>query len=76
MIRSYRCLSLAAPLFVGSPALACDPVVPFMQVMVPALALTGSIFVLAGTVIAKRRAIFPKRSNLCRRSSFLGLPKK
>ena len=33
--------------------MACEPVVPFMQVMVPALALTGSILVLAAAVIVK-----------------------
>src|ERR1700721_3268010 len=33
--------------------IACEPVVPFMQVMVPALALTGSILVLAAAVIVK-----------------------
>jgi hypothetical protein len=33
--------------------MACEPVVPFMQVMVPALALTGSILVLATAVIVK-----------------------
>ena len=33
--------------------MACEPVVPFMQVMVPALALTGSILVLVAAVILK-----------------------
>jgi hypothetical protein len=33
--------------------MACEPVVPFMQVMVPALALSGSVLVLAGAVIVK-----------------------
>jgi hypothetical protein len=33
--------------------MASEPVVPFMQVMVPALALTGSILVLAAAVIVK-----------------------
>jgi len=50
MIRGHRFLLLAAPLLIASPALACEPVVPFMQVMVTALALTGSIFVLAAAV--------------------------
>jgi hypothetical protein len=48
---------------VASPALACEPVVPFMQVMVPALALTGSIFVLVAAVIVKSLlfAVFERR---------------
>ena len=33
MIRGDRFL-LLAPLFVASPALACEPVIPFIQVMV------------------------------------------
>ena len=63
MIRGYRFLLLAATLLVASPALACEPVVPFMQVMVPALALTGSIFVLAAAVIVKSVlfAVFERR---------------
>ena len=63
MIGGYRFLLLAAPLLVASPALACEPVVPFMQVMVPALALTGSIFVLAAAVIVKSVlfAVFERR---------------
>ncbi len=63
MIRGYRFLLLAATLFVASPALACEPVVPFMQVMVPSLALTGSIFVLAAAMIVKSVlfAVFERR---------------
>jgi len=53
MARGYRFLVLAVSLIVASPALACEPVVPFMQVMVPALALTGSILVLAVAVVVK-----------------------
>src|SRR5580700_412625 len=53
MARGYRLLVLSAPLIVASPALACEPVVPFMQVMAPALALTGSLLVLAVAVIVK-----------------------
>lgn len=49
-----RCLLvLAIPLIVASPALACEPVLPFMQVMVPALALSGSVLVLAAAVLVK-----------------------
>jgi len=33
--------------------MACEPVVPFMQVMVPALALSGSILVLTVAVVLK-----------------------
>ncbi len=63
MIGGYRFLLLAASLLVASPALACEPVVPFMQVMVPALALTGSIFVLVAAVIVKSVlfAVFERR---------------
>jgi hypothetical protein len=53
MARRYRFLVLAVPLMVAGPALACEPVVPFMQVMVPALALSGSILVLALAVVVK-----------------------
>lgn len=48
MYRGCRFLLLAIPLIVARPALACEPVVPFIQVMVPALALSGSVLVLAG----------------------------
>jgi len=46
-----------------SPGLACEPVVPFMQVMVPAIALSGSILVLAMAVIVKSAlfAFFERR---------------
>lgn len=51
---SHRFLLLGGiSLLIPSPALACEPVVPFMQVMVPALALSGSILVLAIAVIVK-----------------------
>ena len=38
---------------VAKPILACEPVVPFMQVMVPTLALSGSILVLVAAVVLK-----------------------
>jgi len=38
---------------VAKPTLACEPVVPFMQVMVPALALSGSLLVLLAAVVLK-----------------------
>jgi len=53
MDRGCRFLLLAIPLIVARPALACEPVVPFIQVMVPALALSGSVLVLAGAVAVK-----------------------
>ena len=37
----------------AKPTLACEPVVPFMQVMVPTLALSGSLLVLAAAVVLK-----------------------
>src|SRR5208282_4527438 len=63
MARGCRLFVLAVPLIVASPALACEPVVPFMQVMVPALALSGSILVLAVAVVAKSAlfAVFERR---------------
>jgi hypothetical protein len=47
-------LLVGVSVFVANPALACEPVVPFMQVMVPALALSGSILVLAMAVVLNR----------------------
>jgi len=35
MARGYRFLILAVPLIVPSPCWACEPVIPFMQVMEP-----------------------------------------
>jgi hypothetical protein len=63
MARAYSLLVLSTPLIFASPALACEPVLPFMQVMAPALALTGSILVLAVAVIAKSLlfAVFERR---------------
>lgn len=62
-MRRYRLLALAAPLMVAKPALACEPVVPFMQVMLPALALSGSIIVLVAAVIVKSAlfSVFERR---------------
>ncbi len=53
----------AAMLFAGGPALACEPVIPFMQVMAPALALSGSVLVLAAAVLLKSVlfAVFERR---------------
>jgi hypothetical protein len=61
-------LSFAAPegqfpLIAASPALACEPVVPFIQVVAPWLALAGSILVLAVAVVVKSAlfAVFERR---------------
>lgn len=40
-------------LLAAKPAVACEPVVPFMQVMVPTLALSRSLVVLAAAVALK-----------------------
>jgi hypothetical protein len=63
MSRSHRLLLLGVSVLVASPAFACEPVVPFMQVMVPALALSGSILVLAMAVVLKSVlfAVFERR---------------
>lgn len=53
MAKRYRLLVLTSSLTVASPAFACEPVVPFMQVMMPALALSGSFLVLALAVVVK-----------------------
>lgn len=63
MPRDHRLLALGVSLLVANPARACEPVVPFMQVMVPALALSGSIVVLAVAVLVKSAlfAVFERR---------------
>lgn len=53
MARGYRFLVPAVLMIVAGRAQACEPVVPFMQVMAPALALSGSLLVLAGAVLVK-----------------------
>jgi hypothetical protein len=60
---SHLLLLLGVLVFVAKPALACEPVMPFMQVMVPALALSGSILVLVLAVALKSMlfAIFERR---------------
>jgi hypothetical protein len=52
MARGYRFLVLVVPLMVARPALACEPVVPFLQVMAP-ITLSGSLLVLAAAVVVK-----------------------
>ena len=54
---------LGVSVLVATPAVACEPVVPFMQVMVPALALSGSILVLIVAVVLKSMlfAVFERR---------------
>jgi hypothetical protein len=61
--RSHWFLLLGISILIASPAFACEPVVPFMQVMVPALALSGSMLVLAMAVIVKSTlfAFFERR---------------
>ena len=49
--RRSQILALILMALVAKPTVACEPVVPFMQVMVPALALSGSI--LAAAVVLK-----------------------
>jgi len=50
-----RFLLLGISVFAARPVLACEPVVPFMQVMAPAIALSGSLVVLAIAVALQRR---------------------
>ncbi|PYX32220.1 MAG: hypothetical protein DMG77_04100 [Acidobacteria bacterium] len=63
MPKCHRVLAFVAPLIVVSPAFTCEPVVPFLPVMVPALALSGSIVVLVLAVVVKSAlfAIFERR---------------
>jgi hypothetical protein len=62
-IRRWQILALILMSLVAKPMLACEPVVPFMQVMMPALALSGSILVLAMAVVLKSVlfAVFERR---------------
>ncbi len=53
MVGNRWLLLVGASVLVASPAWACEPVVPFMQVMLPALALSGSLLVLAAAVLVK-----------------------
>lgn len=63
MVRSHRLLLLGVLILKANPAVACEPVVPFMQVMVPALALSGSMLILALAVVLKSIlfAVFERR---------------
>jgi hypothetical protein len=51
--RRFQLLVLMLIVFTAKPTLACEPVVPFMQVMVPTIALSGSMLVLAAAVVLK-----------------------
>jgi len=51
--RRWQILALVAMALAAKPTLACEPVIPFMQVIMPALALSGSILVLAAAVLLK-----------------------
>jgi hypothetical protein len=53
MAKRYRLLVLAGSILMAKPVLGCEPVVPFMQVIVPALALSSSIVVLIMAVVLK-----------------------
>lgn len=63
MGKRHVLLLLGGSILFAKPTLACEPVVPFMQVMVPALALSGSILVLAMAVVVKSAlfAVFERR---------------
>ena len=63
MPKCHRVLAFVVPLIVVSPAFTCEPVVHVLQVMVPALALSGSIVVLVLAVVVKSAlfAIFERR---------------
>jgi len=62
MTTSHRLLVLGLSLLVPNAAMACEPVLPFMQVMVPA-SLSDSIFVLVVAVVLKSMlfAVFERR---------------
>jgi hypothetical protein len=53
MSDNHYFFAFARAISLTTPAFACEPVVPFMQVMVPALALTRSILVLLAAVVLK-----------------------
>jgi hypothetical protein len=55
------------------PAFACEPIVPFMQVVAPTLALSGSLLALAAAVLLKSVlfAIFEKRIPRVRAALFM-----
>ena len=77
MTRCYRLLGLTAVLLtVGIRAQACEPVVPFIQAVAPALALSGSLLVLAAAVVVKSAlfAAFERRLSRLRAAwlMFLG----
>jgi hypothetical protein len=53
MSRNNRLLLLGISVLAARPASACEPVVPFMQVMAPTLALSHSLLVLAIAMVLK-----------------------
>jgi hypothetical protein len=63
MAKGRPLLVLGVSVVAANRAWACEPVVPFMQVMVPALALSGSVLVLLAAVLIKSAlfAVFEKR---------------
>jgi len=63
MLRGRRLLVPGVLVLAASHAWACEPVIPFMQVTAPALALSGSVLVLLAAVLLKSAlfALFEKR---------------
>lgn len=63
MTRGCRFFGLVAMLTVAGRAQACEPVLPFIQVVAPTLALSGSMLVLAVAVVVKSAlfAFFERR---------------
>lgn len=63
MTKFNRLLLVGVSVLIAEPVLACEPVVPFMQVMEPTLALSRSIIVLVIAVVLKSAlfAIFERR---------------
>ena len=63
MVRNYRLLVRIVALTTTNPAFACEPVLPFIQVMAPALALSRSALVLIIAVSVKSVlcALFERR---------------
>jgi len=68
MAKGHRILLAAAWFLAAKPVLACEPVIPFMQATVPAIALSGSLLVLAVAVVVKSLlfAFFERRIPLLR----------
>lgn len=63
MTKRHWLLLLSVSILAPKPTMACEPVVPFMQVMLPSLALSGSILILVAAVVVKSVlfAVFERR---------------